>query len=282
MKSNHNDLARQWQSEERGLPHDPNGYESELPFLMPGNGNGHKPLPRRLAAAEDLQRRYRSFSSTTSAMFVKLGLIAYKIRYKGYWQDLGYKSFDEWCVSPEQNATATEGNLQAQVIDLCVMYFRLHVTELYGVGFKKWMLITPHIEGLRADVAAFDHKIAGLDERIKNTIHPQKYELLMDRLETLREKRDKLWQDCRVKTLEWIALAETTSWSGLQDEGFNAKGWETFYRESISVGLLRQTKTVEELLDMLGLSDRTDEFMVRISIRGRKRQKNGNLAAAKA
>lgn len=270
------DVAKRYAEEEKILPpHDPNGYEGELPHLMPSSKNGHS--RRQSEIAHDLQTSYRKKVGKESELFIRLGLISYKMREKSYFRALGYDTFNEWLASPEQNTEPTKGNLQAQVIKLCLIYFRLHVTRLNWVGFKKWMIITPRIEAWYNVISVYDLKIEDKNERVKEAEaagDSQRYEMFMDSLEQLIHHRNKLWAEYREKVDNLITQAETLSSSALTDDGDAGGGFETAYRGQLSMSDLRSYEGreggVTELLAALGLSDFTDRKKVYITVKYNK------------
>lgn len=258
------------------VPHSSAGYEGEIEYLMPETSLRSKVARTRREYAQRYQGAFRQFGRAQSAAFFKQALIAYKVRFNQYWKDLGYESFDAWAATPEQGSSGTDANLQAQIIEVCVMFFRIPVIEfktgrapMYYVGIKKWTIIMPILAKLRKDVLEFDQRIA----RHESKTHSIDDDNWRWKLRRLIERREALFTRCRDAAISWIDKAVTTSASALIDDSDEHRGWKVLFSDTVKMETLRSCLTVGEVLDLLGINELTDDQFVRLNAKRRNQGK---------
>lgn len=208
-----------------------------------------KQVTQRQRKAIRLQNEWREWAVHEGQAFIEKARIAWKMRELCLYQELGFRSFDQWACSPEQNETVTGANLGAQVMEVFVMFFRIRRPALYGIGFKKLMLITP--------LAA---------RMMRHHVERCETEWAEEPAAFVREQ----WIICQMNVEYLIDSAKTLSWSSLYDMCKDARdGWDTLYSKRVPMSYLRSVVSVTELLALLGLSDLDDDANVKVSIRGK-------------
>lgn len=195
-------------------------------------------LDNERTRAQNCQNSIRNQTRLESALFIERARDLWKMKAHAWWAVLGYKSFAQWAADPEQNLSQSVAYLSAQVIDICLVTYRIPKHLLYGVGEKKYQLLTPAFEKIRA------HWINQGRKSIQ-------------------------WKEDRAGILDLLSDAKSLSWSALADQlSWKIDNWETYFRGRLTAGKLRSAATVADVLDILGLSDVPDEAPISLIIRG--------------
>lgn len=231
-------------------------YETSVQALMPGNHGLTNDQRNRLAF--HLEDRIVRRSEVASQAFVDNGRDLWRVYHLELFRELQQETFDAWLDLPQINITRSSGYLSIQVIDLFELFFRIPPGELYGVGEKKYQLVTPYVAGLqrdvllRAEVATVEE---WYEERRRGYDNPQ---------------GDLAWHHSRLAALGWLEDGRTMSYNALLARGVERRGWTVHSHPTVPMWQLRQARSVDELLVFLGLSELPDDLEVNMTFKSPK------------
>jgi len=201
------------------------------PIIDPALDNEHK-------RAQSCQNSIRDQTRLESALFIERARDLWKMKSHAWWALLGYKSFAQWAADPDQNLSPSVAYLSAQVVDICIVTYRIPKHLLYDVGEKKYQLLAPALEKIRASWVK-------------------------------QGRSAEQWKSDRAGILDLLSDAKSLSWSALSDQlTWKIDNWETYFRGKLTAGKLRSAATVADVLDILGLSDVPDEAPISLLVRG--------------
>lgn len=238
------------------------------------------PSFEQIVALREIQARrindqYKHWRDITGIAFINAGLWAYVMRRYEFWrylpqpetegsdEPIPFDSFDQWAALSGDSHTSV--HLQAQVYEICAIFFRLPQRVMYGIGEKKYGLIAPFLRGLMKDVLKAHEKAL----REWREIDPAYRELRPPKPNQIAK-----WQSCRKTVLYWLEEARHKSYSQLEAEGMGRRGYDVLFMERVNVGMLRQAGSVAALLEMLGLSGQPDEYNFQLILRRRKQDED--------
>lgn len=261
----------------------------------------YREIPRRKAKQQDrfhraeiITRITRSRGASKMKAFVLDGINWWVMTDQGLYKEAGYASMHSWLAAPAQMIENVHGaELAIQVVGLFHKYFRIKSSLMHRIGWAKFQLITPTVEGLRSeclsaqamvDAATKEHE--GMVDNLRVSVDagdvpPMTASIAVSEslrsLHELQQVADRIYTTSRLLAIQWLEKATKMSASQLRTEIYgddpgDGITWETLASTPARVDELKNL-SADDLRHLLGIDYLNDDQIVMIESR-LKRQKS--------
>lgn len=215
------------------------------------------------AEAEELKTAIRKRGIDQKKAFMEDARDLWRMDALNLWKKAGYTSRQEFLASPENHQETTRGNLAIHIYEILCGYFNMDFQHT-AIRHHKPITIDLCLVGFRAYMI-LEHTLSSI----------QAESITAGGVQNLLE-----WNRYRAQVEDWLLEAFSLSTRDLEAKVYEGNKWITYFTGILTPGTLRyvydaegtiiRARTVDEVIDLLGMSDLPDDRQLSGSIRGKE------------